>query len=551
MAFAGILPLITLTYLTINAAVINNKFVATKVYDQTFIKAPFASSPSDIQWGNGYNSLKLQPTFNAAVTVRSLDEKPYKRIQIQLKACRTGGETFSFLSGELFTAGAFLSATSPSLNEYFKTSQITELSTVLVIKIDVTTNASEVNEFTFTKRAEHLLKNEDYKDFVEFYGTHCLSRVIYGGYLYITMEFSLITRKEKETLDHHLAQLQERYDTVSQLKDALRKLNQRKASQINVFTVGSERPPPRPDISGVLTFAEEFMQSIETLETSRVHHIEYHSMFQIYYASTFGFRHYALPIQEKVDEIVQISAAFEDVKSQTNSILELKEKDETFSFLSANAADLVKDIVNEATTLQIDLKTKFRYSHATELQSLIEKYKKDPYRAQNALSNLLKNEKYFDTSKTCYLRSRGLSRYVSIDKNNYPRLTDTSPIRLKFTHLDTLSDKRVAYYQQYFLITSETTPNNYLCMGKNNWYVFWDHHLSVDIRKCSWYLSPASSLINPGSFVGFSDILLIHNRYWPGYVIGTTDDGLWLQTVTKEVAEIQARHQWIIEKTPF
>ena len=527
-----------------------SKFIATKIYDQKIIREAFASKPRDIQWGHGFNSLKLQPTFNSAIKVENIEETPNKSIQIRLKTCKTGGETFSFLSGELTTAGAFLTSTSSTLNKYFKISQITDLSTVLVVKIDVMTKVSEIKDYTLTSNANDLLKKGNFKDFSHFYGTHCLSRAIYGGNLYIAMEFSSSTRKEKETLDRQLSELPEKYDNVSQLNAVLRRLHQRTALQINVFTVGSKTPPPKLDISGVIRFAGEFMHSIEVQGYSKVHHIEYSSMFQIY-DSSFGFRYYALPIQEEVDKIVHISATFQDVISRTKSILELKARDETFSFLSPSAAGKVRGIKDEASNLQNELQKRFTFRRESELKALITEFRDFPGSADDALSRLLENEKYFDSSKIFYLRSRGLKRYVSIDENHYPRLTETSPIGLKFTHVDESSDNRAAYYRQYFFITSDTAPNYYLCMGKNSWYVFWDHRLTVDISKCSWYLNPASSLVNVGVFVGFSDILLIYNRHWPGYVIGTTDDGQWLLTATKESAERQARHQWIIEKTPF
>jgi hypothetical protein len=535
---------------SVNIGLSEGKFEPTKVYDQNVLKAAFPMSPNDIQWGHGYNSLKLYPTFNSAVDVRAIDEEPKKSIKIQLKACKTGGETFSFLAGELSTAGTFLTLAPSTLNEYFRTSQVTELSTVLVIKIDVITKVAEIKDFTLTNRAKSFFALGNFKDYARFYGTHCLKRAIYGGYLYITMEFSSVTRKGKEAIDRQLSDLPENYDSVSQLKDVLRQLHQREALQINIFTVGGKNPPSKPDISGVIRFAEEFMQSIEVQQISQVHHIEYHSMFQIYDAS-FGFRYYALPIQEKVDMVVQISAALKDVICRTNSILELREKDKTYSFISSKAVNKIRGVKDETITLRTDLKNKFSSWNEDELESLIASFKEFSCRAEEGLSVLLKNEKKFDASKKFYLRSKGIGRYVSIDKDHYPRLTDTSPIRLKFTRLNGVSNKQILYHHQFLLITSDTTPNYYLCMGKNSWYVFWDHHLNVDISKCTWHLKPASSKVNVEAYVGFSDILLIYNQHWPGYVIGTTDDGQWLLTATKESAERQTRHQWTIEKTPF
>ena len=536
--------------LIITIAKIEGKFVATRISDRNVIKTSFIASPDDIQWGHGYNSLKLQPTLNSPVEVKGLEESEQKCTKIQLKSCKTGGETFSFLAGDLFTAAEFLQPTSSNLNSFFQASQITDLSTVLVIKIDITTKASNIKSFRLAARAENLLKQSNYKEFTHFYGTHCLSKVIFGGYLYIALQFRSKTKREKEALDIRLSRLQEKYDSIAELNKVLGMLNEDTAMQINVFTVGSKQPPPTADISGIMSYAGKFLQNIEMGHDSKIHHVEYHSMFYIYGAS-FGFRQYAVPIQETVDVIVEISAAFQDTICRINSILELRSSDETFSYLSKNAIEKVRRMKEDAIDFQTDLKKRFHSLREQSLKTLIEEFTKIPGKIDNNLSDLLKSEKYFDASKKFYLRSRGLSRYVSIDKNHYPRLTDTSPIRLKFTHLEESSEKLVRYHEQFFLITSDTTPNYYLCMGKNNWYVFWDHHLNVDISKCSWNLNPAFYMTNAGDVVGFSDILLIYNKHWPEYVIGTTDDGRWLLTATKESAQTQARHQWIIEKTPF
>ena len=158
--------------LVISISSIEGKFVATKIYERNVIKTSFAASPDDIQWGYGYNSLKLNPTLNSPVEMISLEDCEQKGTRIQLKACKTGGEVFSFLAGDHFTAAEFLQPTSSNLNRFFQASQITDLSTVLVMKIDVTTKASYIKNFKLTASADVFLKESNYKDFTHFLCTN-------------------------------------------------------------------------------------------------------------------------------------------------------------------------------------------------------------------------------------------------------------------------------------------------------------------------------------------------------------------------------------------
>lgn len=526
-------------------------FEPTYISSRKIIRQPFESNQKDIPWGQGYNTLKLQTTFNSAVKAINFKERSYQLSTIKMKLCQNGGEAYNFITGDLFNAAPFLTKASQILTKFLKASEITELSSVLIIKLDVTTKLKEVDNFELVSNAKELLKRSDFRSFSNFYGTHCLSRVVFGGYLYIALEFSSKSRKEKKILQQHLSWLPHDVGTVSELRDTFQNIKHHDAIEINVFTVGSDKAPPAPDISGIINFAEQFIWDIEHAKVPRVHHIEYHSMLNLY-TSTFDFRNFVQPILNEVDTIVKISAGFHDLIFRANSLIELSEKDETFSFLTAAAVENINQAKSRAIKLQNSIKTKFSLIfNKHEMTAIVNEFKDMAKLINDSLTDTVINERYFDTSINFFLRSRGQNRYISIDENNYPKLTETSPIRLKFTLVENDNTNQVEYSAKFYLITSDTTPHYYLCMGKNNWYVFWDHQLNVDINKCSWFLRRSSDMEEFERYVRFSDILLIYNRYWPGYVIGTSEDGRWLLTVPEDLAIQQSKHHWAIEKTPF
>lgn len=540
--------IILLLVIGVNSYVLGD-FIASRVYDQKVIIEPFPENADNIAWGAGFNTLHLQPTYNTAVSYGGFRERWVNQVNIGAKLCKTGGEALSFLAGEFSTASAFVSSTTQTLQRFFDASQMTELDTLLVVKIDVYTTMKELTKASLNQHGRELLKNEDYRQFINFYGTHLLSRAYYGGYLYIAIEFMSKSKVLKQNLEKKLERFDGVYEDIRTLTADLKSLDESTATEINIMTVGAKESPPNPNLKGVIEFASKFVISFDHKTTKRVHHVEYHTMFYMLDA-TFGFRRYARTIQEQVDNVLEISAKFQDLRCYINSIFELHKNDYSYSFLTEAALDLIQQkkviIENHHNTLQ----SKFMHVERDDLGKIVKDYKEILLKEKEVISKLLKNEKYFDTTMKFYLRSKGIHKYVSIDAGGYPRLTDTSPIRLMFTHYPKIEDYRAQFYDQYFLITSDTQPHYFLCMGKNNWYVFWELKLIAHIDKCLWNFKPTTrSRGKP--HISFSDAMLIYNKYWPDFVIGTTDDGQWLLTARKENAVKKERHHWIVEKTPF
>ena len=518
-------------------------YVPDKVWDRKLILTPAKIHKHDLVLGSGYNSITLSQTFNAPLKFKDITETHKEEFELMIKSAETDGEIFSALSDDLLNTGVFLNTIGQEnmLGVFFKESHATNYTSALVAKVTLVTSVIEGKGLQMTSEAAKLLDRGNYEDYVNFYGTHQLTKAYLGGYLYLVIKFKCETLERKYSLDESLSRYDGRFGDLNSFTKVLQAIKESNlASDIHLFSVGNTYVPHDINVNGYIEMSRQFVHDV--IKNPQVIKLEYRSGFFVQ-DSTFGFRDYVTPIQENIDKLSMISAEYFNAKAMIKTCLD-HSKDMYISKYGVKEVHAIHDKTNQQHN---DFLKAFRTAAPTEFNQVIQQNMKTPYELQHTIWKLLQREKMYESNMMVYLKCRGLDAFISIDDNSYPRLTKTSPIRINLKIENRNSPHPIYYNRDHVVITSDTKPEHYLCMGSNNWYVFWGNKRNIYLPKCTWKIHEARGAYS--GKVEYGDAIIINNQYWPNYVIGVSDDKKWLLTAEKASALNHFKHQWLVSKT--
>ena len=147
-----------------------------------------------------------------------------------------------------------------------------------------------------------------------------------------------------------------------------------------------------------------------------------------------------------------------------------------------------------------------------------------------------------------YLKNAGPKlRFLSINSGAYPKLDQYAPLPVFIVNSD--GSSRVSYEKgKYYYMGYHHQQDIYMCMGSGNWYVFLVHQDNMYQPKCQWRILNMSDPSK--SAMEFGDRIVLVNKYWDDYIMGSNPNLEWLEDIEITQRWI-LRHQWIIEKTQF
>ena len=516
-------------------------YSSNPVWNSPIIYDYFPTVVNRVEFGTGYTSIGLKRTYTRAVDTFGVELQSVDNVEIRLDFCKTAGDAFRLMSGDFVTAGSFIGVPGGTARIFLRESfPITGLDSVLVASIDVETEWLSAKGAMLKHAIGSQWAGEHPYEFIKMYGTHYLQKAHVGGRLLILLKFSKATIKEKEKLDTQLKAFAGlKTDSFDDLKERLYQLKERFVYKADMLVVGGDTPPPTPNIHEIIDYTNNFLSSVRRF--SVVTKIEYHSLTEV--ASLLSI---ILPLQAKTDTLVTIAVGFYNILHQCKDIEVMKIKDTRY--LSQEAWAEVQSIKDATTKLYYDLHGEFRTTPMSMLGTLAKKYSGKAPVMSERLYTLLRTGKVYRSKMPMYLKNAGPKlRFLSINSGAYPKLDQYAPLPVFIVNSD--GSSRVSYEKgKYYYMGYHHQQDIYMCMGSGNWYVFLVHQDNMYQPKCQWRILNMSDPSK--SAMEFGDRIVLVNKYWDDYIMGSNPNLEWLEDIEITQRWI-LRHQWIIEKTQF
>ena len=504
----------------------------------TVVKDNFPTGQDDVEFGTGYNTVKLQRTYNSAVQVNRRHDltRGYIECTYKIKLCKSREEFLTSFSGGLSASASYMGVEGSASVKFLTETKITSLDTVLVAGVDAITDTEIATQAQFTDTAKTMLDDGDYDMFVETFGTHYLRKVILGGKMVLIMKFSSRSQEEKKALDTKLGVSTGTFGAEAEFAAKMQEIRESSSLEVSLYASGSDTEPPKPDVKDCINYAIQFAKSV--LIHSTVREVEYAAVWTIPGISD-SFKRYLYPLQAKTDEIVEISIRLLSLHSRLTDMLAQRESD--LAFFTPQAWDKVRELKDHTKSLRTELQNDFKTKPVSDFKELIEDYQDQPRLISARISQVFVQERMLDDD--IVMRNSGTGKYLSTESNSYPRLDDRSPVSVRFE--DTSGGTAVEFGgNSYVYVRSVRDPSQVLCMGSNNWYVFW--YSSHGDPTCQWRLVHATRTSKKE--VQYGDRILLYNRYWPDYLMGVSEDHRWVACVDDTQAGKMV-NQWVLERS--
>jgi len=514
-------------------------FHSDDIQGVTVIKDNFPTSQANVEFGTGYNTVNLQRTYNTAVEVsRGLQSGGYIECTYKIKLCKSREEFLTSFSGGISASASYMGVEGSASVKFLTETKITSLDSVLVASVEAITDTEIATGAQFTEVAQSLLDNEEYDRFVETYGTHYLRKIILGGKMVLVMKFSSTSQEQKKELDTKLGVSTGTFGAEAEFAAKMAEIRESSSLEVSLYASGSDTEPPKPDIEACIQYAIDFAKSV--LEFSTVREVEYAAVWTIPGAPD-SFKRYLFPLQAKTDDIVGISVELLNVHSRLTDML--AQQDSDLKFLTPQAWDEVRELKNQVMSLRTELQNQFKTSQVSEFAALIESYYGQPKLISATIDEIIDREQ--ELGDTVVLRSDGTGKYLSTHVNLYPRLDIRAPVALRLE--DTSGNKEVTIGgNNYAYVRSVRDPSRVLCMGKNNWFIFWADPAVAGRSSCQWRIAH-STHVNKKR-LQYGDRVLLYNRYWPSYIMGVSEDRRWVACIADTMAGFRV-HQWVLERS--
>ena len=520
--------------LFISASAINNDNIQGLIV----VKDNFPAGQDDVEFGTGYNTVKLQRTNNSAVQVnKGLDlSGGYIEYTYKIELCKSREEFLTSFSDGISASASYMGVDGSASIKFLTEWKVTSLDSVLVAGVDVITDTETATQVQFSDTAQTMLDDEDYGMFVETYGTHYLRKIILGGKMVLIMKFSSRSQEEKEALDSKLGVSTGTFGAKAEFAAKMQGIRESSSLEVSLYVSGGDTEPPKPDVKACINYAIKFANSV--LVHSTVREVEYAAVWTIPGISD-SFKRYLFPLQGKTDKIVEMSISLLNIQFKLTDMLAQRGTD--LAFFTPQAWDKVSELKDQTMFLRTKLQNDFKNSPVSDFPELIEDYHGTPKLISAQISEIFVQERMLDHDFV--MRNSGSGKYLSTASNSYPRLNVRSPVSVQFE--DTSGGKAVEFGgSNYAYVRSVRFPSKVLCMESNNWYVFWG--TSHGDTKCQWRLVDAT--LTDKREVQYRDRILLHNRYWPNYLMGMSENRRWVACVDDTQAG-SIENQWVLERS--
>ena len=502
----------------------------------TVIKDNFPTSQANVEFGTGYNTVNLQRTYNSAVQVqRGLKSGGYIECTYRIKLCKSREEFLTSFSGGVSASASYMGVEGSASVKFLTETKITSLDSVLVASVDAITDTEIATEAQYIAAAQNLLDNQEFDKFVETYGTHYLRKVILGGKMVLVMKFSSRSQEDKQELDTKLGVSTGTFGAEAEFSAKMQEIRESSSLEVSLYASGSDTEPPKPDVQACIQYAIDFAKSVLTYSTVR--EVEYAGVWTIP-GTPDSFKRYLFPLQAKTDDIVGISVSMMNVHSRLTDML--AQQDSDLAYFTPGAWAKVKELKHQVQSLRTELQNEFKTSQVSEFPALIEHFHGQPDLISDQVNEIVARER--ELGESVVLRSSGTGKYLSTHVNGYPRLDGRAPVSVKFQDISGRTDVTIGG-NNFAYIRSVRDPSKALCMGKNDWFVFWS--VPNGQTSCMWRLAHATDVNKKN--LQYGDRLILYNRYWPSYVMGVSDDRRWVACVADTLAGSRV-HQWVVER---
>ena len=513
-----------------------------RIQGVTVIKDNFPTKQANVEFGTGYDTLTLQRTYNTAVNVQREGQRKsgYIECTFKIKLCKSRDEFFTAISGGLSASGSYMGVEGSASVKFLTETQITALDTILMVQVDAITDTEIVTNAQYNDASRKLLDNQDFRTFVETYGTHYLRKIILGGKMMLIMKFSSNSREEKNSLDTKLGVSTGTFGAEAEFSAAMKAIRERSSLEISLYASGSNVEPPNPDVESCIKYSIAFAKSVLTY--SAVREVEFAAVWTIP-GTPDAFKRYLFPLQGETDTIVGLSVDLLNTKSRLQDMIALKKAE--MSFISTNAWKEIEHYERTSTNLRDQLQIKYKTSYPENFKAIIGDYTGKAGQINEVIDKLLAKERHYGSDQGMFIKSAGTGLYISTPDGAYPRLDSRSPIPIQME--DISGGTEIKYGGSYYsYITSPTKPGSVLCMGGGNWFVFWVSRRTMNPSDCQWRLAHA---INPSkATLQYGDRIIMYNRNWPSYIAGVDSEHKWIGAI--DDTEYQdKKHQWFIEKS--
>ena len=508
----------------------------------TVIRENFPTTQVNVEFGTGYNTVTLQRTYNSAVEVErvQLAKGGFISCNFKIKLCKSREEFFSSLSGGVSASGSYMGVEGSASVKFLTETKITSLDSILIASVDAITDTENVINARFSEEGQKLLDAEDYARFVETYGTHYLRKIIVGGKMMLVMKFSSSSKERKRELDTKLGASTGTFGAEAEFSAKMQEIRESSSLEVSIYASGSNTELPKQDIESCIQYAIDFAQSVLTY--SAVREVEFAAVWTIP-GTPDSFKRFLFPLQGKTDQIVHISVDLLNVVTSVVDMLALEESD--LSYFTDEAWEIIQEIGRQANSLRIQVQNRFKTNAVSMFSEIIEEYKDKAKVMVQQIEELLEDQRHYRSSDSMFIKSAGTGKFISTPDGDYPRLDLRSPVPMNMVDINGGTQITIGGNHFVYLFSSHT-PEKVLCMGKNNWFVFWISIRTMDRHKCQWRLAHTTDVSK--RILDYGDRVILYNRYWPSYIMGVSDDGKWVGC--RDDSEYQdKKHQWYIEKS--
>ena len=518
------------------------------------IRNCFPTSQANVEFGSGYNTVKLQRTFNNAVEVDLNDTKgSIISCHYLMKLCQSKEEFHSSFSGGISTSAGYMGVEGSASSTVFSEMNITSLDSMLVISVDVTTTTEEVTNVRLKEEPAALLKEEKMFEFVEVYGTHYLGKIIKGGRMVLVMKFSSESVEKKEELDALLKLSAGAFGSEVDFKANMENIKEYSSFEVHLCTNGSTMEPPKPEIDACMEYAIGFKKSVAA--SPSVRELDYIALWTIPGAVPLSFYLYLVPLQAKTDQIVGISRCLQEVHSTITGMLEQRDSD--LSFFTSSAWEKLTELSKQVESLRTDLQMKFKTTLISELSAIINEFSGKGDLIADEVDKIAAQERILGDS--FILQSYGTGKYISTEVesylatcivsqrgNGYPRLDSRDPVALKF---EVISDKETIKSEKVTLgatvLIRSMRNSKILSMGMASKFVFWANPTLGSEKRCQWRLAHATNVGKVA--LEYGDRVVLYNRYWPNYIMGVSKDERWIKDIQARESD-SSSHYWVLKR---
>jgi len=543
---------LTLTmFLLLGLVVYVESFSSNDIQGQVTISQMYPSTGS-VVFGEGYNTLTLNTSDYTAVESKAPLSSPraatFTSLKYSISLYKSREEYYEDVVGQGHGVSVSESAVGnnrSAYGEFISHTTMTSLDSMLVASVDAISDTDSSHGVKMRGEGVEMLRQGEVKSFVERYGTHYLRKVVYGGTLMLLIKFSSSTLDDKAAIDIKLAECTGTMSNETHFSQQLANITSNSTEHsVHLYTAGGDPAPANITIDTALPYIFSFPEAV--LSHHAVREVQYTALWTLVNCPSYALQRYLFPLQKYIDSIVHLSEGISDVIAEVDNARALRAGD--LHYVSSAGWDKLDTIQSEEKRLKEDLQRAFQTTPWEKLPAVIAKYEVAGDNMRQKVEDVLKEERSYSSYMIMYLKNTepGLG-YVGAARKHlgfgYPQI-GASGIPLYMKEVMNEGPTKITYGSSLVYLMSEVVPDHYLCMGKNDWYVFWKLSEDAWPGYCQWRLVHATD--NRKKWLEYGDQIIIYNGYWTDVIAG--ESKLWLGAIDSSQS-VLAKNRWSVEKT--